>query len=138
MRRNGSDQSFHDRVVRELAHELGVKDEDAEVCANPGSAKNCDVGGLYPDVVVVRPIRGSRRRGGVEHIYEVETEDSVSETEALRQWLPYSEIGVDFTLVVPKRSVDDAMDLLVTHGIDADVLPYVHLNSGEILFKWPE
>lgn len=67
---------------------------------NPSSAKNQSVNGQYPDIVVL----WLYVIDNVKEIGEVETNDSVNETEALSQWPEYGKLGVLFDLFVPSET----------------------------------
>lgn len=94
--RSTTPQSEHDLVVEESA--ASYRKTGGSASTNPGSEKNVDVAGLYPDVV-------AKRSDGTIVIEEIETESSVTEDECDNQWKPYSKLGYQFNLVVPKASL---------------------------------
>jgi hypothetical protein len=78
------------------------------VWINPGSEKNKTWNDQYIDVVVTEKIDSDQA-----WVIEVETEDSVSETEAINQWKDYDKSFEErWYLAVPAGSEADAEGLL--------------------------
>ncbi len=66
---------------------------------------------LYPDIVVVR-----RPGQWLQLMAQIETEDTITDEQALAKWLPYSKMG-DLLLYVPAGQVQEAKRLGRKHGI---------------------
>ena len=125
-KRNPVEQHVHDMVAFALAARYERRGH--EVFVNPGPVKAMRVAGRYPDVVVMK-----RRGKGVMHVVEVETGESVTDTEAGRQWTVYDETYERWFLAVPKASRAVAKSLiadyslerveLITWSFDFDALP---------------
>ena len=110
--------NIHDKVVRDIVSHLNT--ETYDVYINPGQEKNAGIGDNYPDVILTE-----RNGTTVKFIMEVETDESVSKEEALRQWKKYvSEINATFYLVVPTLSLKKAKDLCQREGINARFTTY--------------
>lgn len=133
MRRSVEDQSLHDVIIGWLRHALGERGQTS--FENPGQEKNFPVGGHYPDVVVVEEQNAEVHL--IDHLYEVETDASVNDTEAVHQWKPYSELGAPLTLVVPEDYVVEAIRLLDEYEIAASIVPYGIDGDGRVQFEWP-
>ncbi len=122
LRKNAAEQSLHDRVVERLAEQKRTR--KVETYANPGTEKNLDVDGLYPDVVVFDELSAAPKLILLE-LWEVETVESVTDAEASQQWRPYSEVakkyGAGFCLLVPLESVADAVRLCALHDVDCNI-----------------
>ena len=86
--------------------------------------------GQYPDIVVV----WLYVIDNVKEIGEVETSDSVNETEALSQWLEYGKLGVPFDLFVPSETYTNAHELVKKYEIKlSEIVPYSY-EGGRIRF----
>ena len=122
LRKDAAEQSLHDRVVERLAQQKRTR--KTETYANPGSEKNLDVDGLYPDVIVFDELTAAPRLIILE-LWEVETMESVSDAEATQQWRPYAQAArkydAKFSLVVPVDAVDDAVRLCALHEVDCNI-----------------
>ena len=105
--------NIHDKVVHDIVSHLNT--ETYDVYTNPGQEKNAGIGDNYPDVILTE-----KNGTNVKFIMEVETVESVSQEEALRQWKKYvSEINATFYLVVPVSSLKKAKELCQREGINA-------------------
>lgn len=105
--------NIHDKVVHDIVSHLNT--ETYDVYTNPGQEKNAGIGDNYPDVILTE-----KNGTTVKFIMEVETVESVSQEEALRQWKKYvSEINATFYLVVPVSSLKKAKELCQREGINA-------------------
>lgn len=104
---------IHDKVVHDIVSHLNT--ETYDVYINPGQEKNAGIGDNYPDVILTE-----KNSTTVKFIMEVETVESVSQDEALRQWKKYvSEINATFYLVVPVSSLKKAKELCQRERINA-------------------
>ena len=93
--------------------------------------KNAGIGDNYPDVILTE-----KNGTTVKFIMEVETADSVSKEEAVRQWKKYvSEISATFYLVVPISSLKKAKDLCQREGINARFATF-SLNGSVLDFDF--
>lgn len=125
-RRRADRQRIDDLVIAAMASQYSAK--GYVVHTNPNQQKNQAIAGMYPDVVVM-----SKRSKRPKLVVEVETEDSVSESEAARQWIEYDQHYDARVLAVPAhagaaaKSFIEDHDLrnvrLVTWSIDFGCLP---------------
>ena len=90
--RSKFEQSEHDLVVGQSADTYRSTGRTAY--SNPGTKKNRDIDGLYPDILATE-------RDGLKVIEEIETGNTVTEDECESQWKPYSELAYLFKLIVP-------------------------------------
>jgi hypothetical protein len=128
--RNPEDQASHDKAVEDIAASPRYHTKWGKVITNPGSVKNQTVNGQYPDIVVV----WLYVIDNVKEIGEVETSDSVNETEALSQWLEYGKLGVPFDLFVPSETYTNAHELVKKYEIKlSEIVPYSY-EGGRIKF----
>ena len=109
-KRSRTQQRIHDLVIAELAQHYSRR--GYVVHANPNQQKNHAVAGMYPDVVVMaksaaRPLL----------VVEVETEDSVRESEAARQWIEYEKRYGAWVLAVPTHARRAAKALIEAHDL---------------------
>ena len=74
---------IHDKVVRDIVSQLNT--ETYAVYINPGQEKNSGIGDNYPDVILTK-----KNESIVRFIMEVETVDSISTDEAIKQWKKYT------------------------------------------------
>lgn len=132
LRKSAKFQSEHDAVVAGIARDRESRTRTA--IANPGSAKNLDVDGVYPDVVVVSASTVGAAVLRLLELWEVETEESVTDDEATRQWVPYAVVAAkydaQFHLVVPEASVPDAVVLCVANEIAPAIWGYALTTGG--------
>lgn len=117
MSKHRSDENWkvHDFISKRLKGWL--ENQGKYVVANPGQEKNPNAsvkrGGtfVYPDLVV-RP----SEVGEITDLFEIETEDSIDSEEA-EQWRIYNAGVSRFYLVVPKRSIRKAGDLIMEKSL---------------------
>lgn len=122
-------ENLHDKVVRDIVSHLNT--ETYDVYINPGQEKNAWIGDNFPDVILAE-----KNGTTVKFIMEVETEESVSQEEALRQWKKYvSEINATFYLVVPVSSLKRAKELCQREGINARFTTF-SVNGEKINFDF--
>ncbi len=108
--RDEREQTEHDLVVEEAARRLRLG-EKFNVLTNPGGEKRVGVKGHHPDIVGM-----SRKNGNARFVVEVETVNSVTNSE-VGQWLDFASIGLPFYLLVPYRLVDSARRLCSAFGV---------------------
>ena len=110
--RSSSTQSLHDKVIAERESAWRSDSRVNQIYTNPGQTKgaNYTVDGreVYPDLIVhLKDDKGERWI-----IEEVETADSVNESE-LEQWRTFAQIEVAaFNLLVPQESAGRARSLV--------------------------
>ncbi|MEE3413706.1 MAG: hypothetical protein VZQ58_07500 [Bacteroidales bacterium] len=121
--------NIHDKVVHDIVSHLNT--ETYDVYINPGQEKNAGIGDNYPDVILTE-----KNGTTVKFIMEVETVETVSQEEALRQWKKYvSEINATFYLVVPISSLKKAKELCQREGINARFTTF-SVNGQTINFEF--
>lgn len=121
--------NIHDKVVHDIVSHLNT--ETYDVYINPGQEKNAGIGDNYPDVILT-----DKNSTTVKFIMEVETVESVSQEEALRQWKKYvTEINATFYLVVPISSLKKAKELCQREGINARFTTF-SINGDVINFDF--
>ncbi len=111
MARSTDEQFLHDWVIRKV-HEKYSR-LYSEIRINPGRETNFDYKGKYPDIIIVN-------YGQVVQIVEVETRESIN-IERVPKWKELSELGVKFTLMVPKELEGHARDICWKNGLAAKV-----------------
>jgi hypothetical protein len=128
----------HDRIVSASAATYGdMVSKGYKVSINPGGEKNQFVGPefnpRYPDVVVWMPDSFGSTKGRAAIIEEIETADSVTDSEA-EQWKDYGSLGVKFLLVVPKRYCEEALRLIVKYEATVSEVWYYYYEYDNIKF----
>jgi len=111
MARSTDEQFLHDWVIRKIREKYSR--QYSEVHINPGDEKNRDHKGKYPDAVMVN-------YGQVIQIVEVETRETIN-TERVPKWKELSELGIKFSLLVPKEMQSEARDICWKNGLAAKV-----------------
>ena len=133
-------QSEHDRVVRASATTYGEWERKGyKVGINPGREKNffagSDLNPCYPDVVVWMPDYLGSTRGKASIIEEIETANSITDSEA-EQWKDYGSLGIKFLLVVPKRYCTETSHLVSKYNVNVFEIWYYYFGyDGEIKFE---
>ena len=121
--------NLHDRVVKEIVGHLNQQNYDIYI--NPGLEKNAGIGENYPDVIMTE--KGTKT---VKFILEVETSDSVTNDEALKQWKKYAtEINASFYIVVPIQSLNKAKELCQKNNINARFATFL-LRNDNLIFNF--
>ena len=108
--RRGLDEPTHDEVIAWYAE--CYKTLGKVVYTNPGPAKNKAWNGCYIDIVAL-----DYPKANAAILVEVETDTSISDTEAKEQWVPYSKNNDGWYLAVPANRAADAHQLLRRHNI---------------------
>jgi hypothetical protein len=127
--RSAQNQNFHDQVVRLAASYLDKN--KYSVYSNPNGETNTKVGEHYPDIIVTN--KGDNK---ALFIIEVETQDSITITEATTQWSAFQNLGGTFYLLVPRDSVETAQNLCQTCGVKAKMAHYwVENGTLKVLYK---
>ena len=104
------DHSLHDWVLEKTAQNFYNKDGQV-IHKNPNQQKNADIDGLYPDIIV------SDGSWHVKIIDEIETKESITDSEA-EQWKNFSKLNVGhFSLTVPQEKANELLQLLAKHSI---------------------
>lgn len=132
------DRSEHDRIVSASAATYGnMVSKGYKVSINPGGEKNQFVGPefnpRYPDVVVWMPDSFGSTKGKAAIIEEIETADSVTDSEA-EQWKDYGSLGVKFLLVVPKGYCEEALRLITKYAANVSEIWCYYYEYGSIKF----
>lgn len=130
--------SEHDRIVRASAATYGdMVNKGYKVSVNPGGEKKQIVGPefnpRYPDVVVWMPDSFGSTKGKAAIIEEIETADSVTDSEA-EQWKDYGSLGVKFLLIVPKGYCEEALRLITKYTANVSELWYYYYEYDSIKF----
>lgn len=109
--RSGNRQSDHDRAVQ--AAEQIYRQNGKYAWINPDGERNKSWCNRYIDVVAAE-----KPDANTAWVIEIETEDSVSESEAKSQWEDYDLAYTGhWFLAIPVASKDRASTLLQNHGI---------------------
>ncbi|MBP6919502.1 MAG: hypothetical protein KBC23_00725 [Candidatus Omnitrophica bacterium] len=132
------EESEHDRIVSASAATYGeMQRKGYKVSTNPGGEKNQFVGPAsnprYPDVVVWLPDSLGSARGTAVIIEEIETAESVSDSEA-EQWKDYGSLGIKFLLIVPSKYCDEALRLISKHNVNVSEVWYYYYELGNTKF----
>lgn len=108
MAKRANTQSAHDNAVR--AAQNIYENHGKHVWINPGSEKNKPWCGFFIDVIAAENQNSERA-----WVIEIETEDSVSGTEAEGQWTEYDDAYDIWYLAVPTNKADEARELFKEH-----------------------
>ena len=108
--RKGTKQSEHDGAV--YAAQDIYRQNGKNVWINAGSEKNKEWAGRYIDVIATENPRSESA-----WVTEIETDDSISDSEAKNQWKDYALAYGRWHLAVPVSSQADAEQLLRKHQI---------------------
>lgn len=115
-------QSEHDNVIKAAETKFRqFRNLNYSITTNPNQQHNLGIGKenpLYPDIII-RNILGE-----ITSIIEVETEDSVTQTEAGIQWKEYANLGYPFYLLVTEKSAIEARIICLNNKIQAKVITY--------------
>lgn len=127
-KRSSDFQSDHDNAIRAAGQIYEQKGKHAWI--NPNGEKNKSWSGRYIDVIAVESPQANQA-----WVIEVETEDSVSDSEAETQWKDYSQAYKHWHLAVPVDSKEDANNLLNEHGIsNCTVITWKRKSDGTHTF----
>ena len=122
-------QSLHDSAVyaaQNIYQQYGM-----HAWVNPGSEKNHPWNGRYIDVIATVNQAADRA-----WVIEVETADSVSQTEAACQWVDYSSVYSTWYLAVPITETEKARQLLSRNGIQNCIVISWEVNTnGTITYR---
>lgn len=102
--RGERDQRLHDWLIQEKVKQSygSIRREGHTVCTNPSQQHNCDVNGLYPDIVTFD--RNSHKPTIID---EVET--FVDEPE-FSQWQKFGGLRIRFVVTIPAKEVRRAKE----------------------------
>lgn len=122
-------QPDHDsavRAARDIYQQHGVL-----VWINPDGEKNKECCGYYIDVIAA-----ANPQATMVWVIEIETEDSVNDTEALGQWKEYDRAYTSWKLAVPTTSKSEAERLIQKHGIThCEVVTWTQNYNGTCTFS---
>lgn len=127
--RESKKQSDHDNVV--YTAKSIYEEHGKNVWINPGSTKNKTWSGQYIDVIATE-----NKNSDKAWVIEIETEDSVSSTEAKNQWEKYDKAFTQrWHLAVPVNSESEALKLVNDTGIEhCKVITWKKNNDGTFTF----
>ncbi len=128
MIRQPASQSLHDSIIRIAAENL-TKTAKYKVYTNPDGEHNTSLGNSYPDIILT-PIGNNT----VQFIVEVETADSINESE-VSQWREYSAIGGTFYLLVPKEELSRTKQICALFSITAK-FGYFSVENGNAIITY--
>jgi len=111
MERSTDEQFLHDWVIRQINGKYARTYSDVHI--NPGTEKNFEHMGKYPDAVFVNYEQ-------VVQVVEVETKETINEGR-VGKWKELSELGVKLSLLVPKDMQGVTRDLCFNNGLAAKV-----------------
>ena len=124
-RTSKTEMTEHDLVIEKSAHTYRANGGVAYT--NPGSEKNYDIDGLYPDIV-------AKKKDGSTFIGEMETESTVTEDECENQWKLYSKLGYNFILVVPINQAGLAQRFVRRSKLDVTLQTY-EISGNTVIFR---
>ncbi|PKN62609.1 MAG: hypothetical protein CVU57_23460 [Deltaproteobacteria bacterium HGW-Deltaproteobacteria-15] len=124
-----SGQSHHDDAV--LAAGEIYRDHGKHAWVNPNGEKNKSWSGRYIDVIAVQNTSADKA-----WVIEIETDDSVADSEAKDQWKDYADAYSRWYLAVPLTSEDQARRLLSKHDISNCSLITWRRNPNGIHTFW--
>lgn len=105
------EEELHNRAVLAYAKTFG---DEYEVHVNLGDEQIYPLKGYYPDIVAVHKLSGEV------HVAEVKTKTLIIPSQVICQWEPFSHLGDNFTLLVPRGHEEETT--LLTHGVKVDRL----------------
>ena len=126
MARSSQSQSFHDKMIKQLADSLiskkfhNVKADHPDFPEKPSPiAMEAFPSFHIPDVTAM----------GIQMVlFEVETDDTINDPHTKEQWELFSSYATrnraEFWVVVPKASMDDAEKRLSNLGLNAKVMGF--------------
>ena len=130
MSRITTNQSTHDDAVRAAASIYRKKGRTVSI--NPDGEKNESWSGYYIDVIAKRSNSATSA-----WVIEIETEDSVSEAEAEKQWVDYDKAYTQaWYLAVPVEEKENAKGLLRQFGIQHCTVVTWQQNNDDTHTFW--
>ena len=108
--REPTNSAIHDTVIRHISRRY--RNRGYYVSINPGAQRNEDWNGRYVDVIVEHT-----QSDEIPLLIEVETRDSVTQSEAQEQWIDYSSSFERWYLAVPSSVASRAERLLNEYDI---------------------
>lgn len=128
MKRSYLKQPNHDNAVRAV-REI-YQSHNMYAWINPDGEKNRELFGYYIDVIAVQ-----NQYATLAWVIEIETEDSVNETEALNQWKEYDQAYTNWYLAVPVVSKSEAERLVWKYGFShCEIVTWTVDGDGAYLF----
>lgn len=107
-----TNQSEHDNVIQAAYNGLDKVNHDVYI--NPRHSNRTSVAGFYPDIIIT-----NKGDNNVKFIIEVETADSINQSE-VQQWINFStKISGTFYLLVPYEHKNKAEVLCRQNGVKA-------------------
>ena len=126
MERSPHSQSFHDKMIKQLADSLinkkfrDVRADHPDFPEKPAPITLEEFASCYiPDVTAT----------GIQMvIFEVETDETIDDNHTSKQWELFSSYahlnGAEFWVVVPKASMEDAEQRLANLGLQGKVMGF--------------
>lgn len=121
--------SIHDQVVYAAKNEYETHGKN--VWINPNSEKNKTWNDQYIDVIATENEEPNKA-----WVIEIETEESVSQTEAENQWIKYDNAFTYWHLSVPTKSKLEADKLIKANKIEhCEVITWESGTEGKYTFS---
>jgi len=121
MHRTPEHQFQHDHTIASLASHYARR--QCDVWTNPANDVSKEFSGLHPDVIV------HDKKGYF--LFEIETEESISEEEALSEWAEFDHAWKVWYLAVPAPKRNDAINVVHSMGIEhCKVVTYQEHEDG--------
>jgi len=133
-KRGDREQGLHDQSIQEkirTSYAL-LRREGHTICANIGEQHNCDVEGLYPDIVTFH-----KNTGRPIIIDEIET--FVDEPE-FEEWKKFGLLKIRFVVTVPAREIHQTIEEIERRAIPVNEIWTYSTEGGAISFlrsPWP-
>jgi len=130
-KRKSPKQSEHDNAV--LAVKKIYEEHDKKVWINPGYEKNKTWNNQYIDVIATENENSNKA-----WVIEIETEDSITNSEAEDQWKNYDKAFTTiWYLAIPENLESEAKELLENHKIsNCKLITWVSNNNETFTFSF--
>jgi hypothetical protein len=127
--RTAATQSAHDDVVNAVGQVY--RSSGKRVWLNLDGEKNKEWAGFFIDVVAMAPAIPDKA-----WVVEVETEDTVCDSEAESQWLRYGTAYTSWCLAVPGGQEETARHLIGEHSVrNCRIASWVREPTGQYTFS---
>ena len=127
--RTAARQSAHDDAVMAAGHVYRASGR--YVWLNPDGEKNKGWGGFIIDIIAATTSDPDKA-----WVVEVETDDSVSASEAQSQWVRYGDAYTSWCLAVPKGQEDAARRLIQEHYVrNCRIATWAKDITGQYVFQ---
>ena len=125
--RQPKDQTLHDWVIEKTVDKTyrSLRIEGHRICTNPSQQHNCEIEGLYPDIIVY-----NAKTGNPFLIDEIET--FVDDVE-FEQWDKFGKLPVErFAVTVPSSEVERARERILDKHIRVTEL-WAYVTDGRTI-----